>query len=211
MILMRNSRTMSMLAVSAFCVFVGAGCGSVADQLADDAIKPISVPVQALGDAKRAAAEIDARTNEDAERESDDVSVAMVMTSGSDALAAADPDTIGCGDTIVFKKLHRAASTGQVVPDALATLFGQKQSTVDSAYNALWQSSLAVEKVLSTDGVTTEVWLRGAVLSGGVCDDPRIKAQVERTIARFRTKYKVILNGSEANWRCLGDQSGECK
>jgi hypothetical protein len=107
--------------------------------------------------------------------------------------------------------MHREAQTDSVVSDALTTLFSVRDSNREGKYNALWQSKLAVEKIQSRDGVTTEVWLKGSTQSGGVCDDPRIKAQIEYTIKRLKPKFKIFLNGTESNYRCLGDMSGECK
>jgi len=108
-------------------------------------------------------------------------------------------------------KEHRAASTDSIVHDALMTLFALKDANRNELYNALWQSDLAVDKIQSRDGVVTEVWLKGKTQSGGACDDPRLKAQIEATISRFRPKFKIFLNGTEAAYRCLGDMSGECK
>ncbi|HTM68242.1 MAG TPA: hypothetical protein VL426_02980 [Candidatus Binatia bacterium] len=199
--------------VPALLVLIGAGCFSVADKLANDAVLPVKAPVEALNKAKAVTNEEKARANEEADSVSDDITVAMVVTEGSKVPEGADvqPGTIGCNDRIAYMREHRAAATDSVVHDALMTLFSIKDANRNELYNALWQSDLAVEKIQSRDGVVTEVWLKGKTKSGGACDDPRIKAQIEWTIKRLKPNFKIFLNGTETDYRCLGDQSGTCK
>jgi hypothetical protein len=56
-----------------------------------------------------------------------------------------------------------------------------------------------------------EVWLSGDLVSGGACDVPRVKAQVEETVRLYSPVFKIYLNGSESAWRCFGDMSGQCE
>jgi hypothetical protein len=207
------STKVAAVAVPVLMVLVGAGCFSLADKAAEEAVTPVTVPVNAYVKSKEELELIAARTNEENEKLTDDITIALVLTEGVEAPAGATvaPGTFGCNDRIAYVKTHRDKQTDSVLSDALATLFANKDSNVLAAYNALWQSTLAVEKIQSTDGTTTEVWLKGTTMSGGVCDDPRIKAQLEYTIKRFKPKFKIFLNGTEANYRCLGDMSGECK
>ncbi|HTK04480.1 MAG TPA: hypothetical protein VL500_02760 [Candidatus Eisenbacteria bacterium] len=199
--------------VPAVLVLLGAGCFSVADKLSNDAVLPVKTSVDVLNKAKTVTAEQSAKANEEAEMVSDDVSVALILTENTAVPAGADvqPGIVGCNDKVAYVKEHRAASTDSIVHDALMTLFSLKDSNRNDLYNALWQSDLAVDKIQSRDGVVTEVWLKGKTQSGGACDDPRIKAQIEATISRFKPKFKIFLNGTESAYRCLGDQSGECK
>lgn len=198
--------------VPALLVLIGAGCFRAAEKLADDSVLPVKAPVEALNRAKTVTNEANARAREEAEMTSDDLTVALIVTEGAPVPAGADvqPGTIGCNDRIAYVKEHRAAATDSVVHDALATLFSIKDSNRDDLYNALWQSDLSVEKIQSRDGVITEVWLKGKTQSGGVCDDPRIKAQIEWTIKRLRPSYKIFLNGTEAHYACIGDLKGDC-
>jgi len=210
---MLNSRII--VFVASALLFAGAGCAKTSetlDALADDAVAPVEVPLLALKEAQDASAAQAAYANDVAELTSDNVTVALVRTIGDDGAEAPPGEGfIGCGDQIVFTSVHRASASGNTVKDALATLLSIKEATYSGVYNALWQSTLTVEDVRSMDGVTTDVLLKGRYVSSGSCDLPRIKAQVERTIGRFRTKYRVILNGSEKDWRCMGDESGNCK
>ncbi len=119
-------------------------------------------------------------------------------------------ETIGCNDRVIFVNVPRK-TTGDILTDALTALFAVGDNRESWQNNALSGSQLAIEKIQSRDGVTKEVWIKGTISSGGTCDDPRIKAQVEKTIARYAPKFEVYLNGTTKNWRCLGDQSGQCK
>jgi hypothetical protein len=195
---LKTSTKIAAIAVPLALMFVGAGCA----KLADEAVLPVSVPVEQMAKSAEEIEAIQAKKNEEGDMVADDLTVALIEL-GDGSISA---DSIGCGD-----KIHREAQTDSVLADALTTLFSVRDSNYEEKYNALWQSKLAVEKIQSRDGVTTEVWLKGQTQSGGVCDDPRIKAQIEGTIKRLKPKYQVYLNGSEANYRCLGDMSGECK
>jgi hypothetical protein len=207
------STKVAAVAIPVLMILVGAGCFKMADKAAETAVTPVTVPVAAYVKSREDLELIAAKTNEENEKLTDDISIAMVLTEGVEPPVGATvvPGTIGCNDRIAYVKTHRERQTDSVLSDALSTLFSNKDSNVLAAYNALWQSELAVEKIQSTDGTTTEVWIKGKTASGGVCDDPRIKAQLEYTIKRFKPKFKIFLNGTEANYRCLGDMSGECK
>ncbi len=197
------------VAIPALLILVGAGCMSFGGgaSRADSGQRTADGALTATDPAA------DAKVNEEHDKLADDLSVGMIITENAEIPAGAVvvPGTIGCNDRVAYEKRHRETATDNVLVDALATLFAVKDSSVDAYYNALWQSKLAVEKIQSTDGVTTEVWLKGTVASGGACDDPRIKAQIEATIKRLRPKFTIYLNGSQATYRCLGDESGECK
>ncbi len=190
------------IAVPALLILVGAGCMRLGNKKTPET-KPVMIE-----DPDAAA-----RANEESDRTANDLSVGMILTENAAVPPGATllPGRIGCNDRAVYQKIHRESSTDNVLADALATLFSVKESSIEKYYNALWQSSLKVEKIQSTDGVTTEVWLKGEIASGGVCDDPRIKAQIEATILRLKPKFTIFLNGKESNYRCIGDMSGECK
>jgi hypothetical protein len=189
-------------------LLVGGGCSRVAD----DAMQPITVPLGALEQAKELTAEEKARATAEAEALTNEVGVVMIITEGVEVPPGLTPgEMIGCNDRPVVVQLTRETATGDVLRDALNTLFAVRDTNVQGALNSLDDATLKVDDIRSTDGVTTEVHISGALNSGGTCDDPRITEQVEGTIRRFRPKYKVFWNGSEANWRCHGDMSGECK
>lgn len=209
----KPSTVAAAIIVPAALIMLGAGCFGVADTLTNEAVLPAQVPVEALNKAKQVTADEKAKENEMNEQVSDDMTVAMIVTENAKVPEGATlaPGTIGCNDRVAFVKAHRGASTDSVVHDALMTLFQVKDANYQDLYDSLWQSDLTVDKIMSSDGVTTEVWLKGKTQMGGVCDAPRLKAQIESTVGRFKTKYKIFLNGSESAYRCLGDMSGQCK
>jgi len=74
--------------ISVFSIILaGAGCASVtkvADQAAEEAVKPITVPIEALGQAKTKLADVQAGLNRQGEAaDADNVTVVMVLTEGS--------------------------------------------------------------------------------------------------------------------------------
>ena len=200
------------LVASASLLLVGAGCSGAPDQLASDVVRPVTVSVEALQKAQQLSADQKARVTYDAEQNTNEVGVVMILLDGDAVPAGVQVgDVIGCNDRPAVAQLSRDAATGDTVKDALTTLFAVRESTVGKLHNSLADSRLAVDKIQSTDGVTTEVWLKGTLSSGGVCDDPRIKEQVEGTVRRLRPTYKIFLNGTESAWRCFGNMSGNCK
>jgi hypothetical protein len=52
--------------------------------------------------------------------------------------------------------------------------------------------------------------LKGTLTVAGVCGVPRLMSQIERTAAQFG-RVSILVNGSEAEWRCFGDESGRCQ
>jgi hypothetical protein len=206
---MQTTTPRTALIALAALLLVGGGCSRVAD----DAMQPVTVPIGALEQAKTLTIEEKARMTAEAEALTNEVGVVMILTDGAEVPAGLKPSdqVIGCNDRPVVVQLTRETATGDVLRDALNTLFAAKDTNVQGALNSLDDATLKVDDIRSSDGVTTEVHLSGALNSGGACDDPRITEQVEGTIRRLRPHYKVFWNGSEANWRCHGDMSGECK
>lgn len=192
-------------------LLIGGGCISATDKTVDGALQPVTVPLAALDKAKELSAEERARALEQAENITNEVGVVMILIDGETPKAGMEPGpVIGCNDRPVVVQVSRESATDSTLRDALDTLFAVREITVDGLHNSLADSTLSVEKILSPDGVTTEVWIKGELNSGGACDDPRITEQVEGTIRRFKPNYKVYWNGSESAWRCHGDMSGEC-
>lgn len=106
---------------------------------------------------------------------------------------------IGCGDSLVSADVS-VASTNPDPSDALSTLFAIKDREYGTSklYNALSQANLSVSSVIITDGVANVV-LTGQLSLGGVCDSPRVKAQIEETVKQFPEvkSVKVTVNGKD--------------
>ncbi|MFH1047228.1 MAG: hypothetical protein V1738_02895 [Patescibacteria group bacterium] len=193
-------------------LLLGAGC---ADEAVNDAAKPIEVPLAALGDAKALSLDVQARQLRSADSVANLLPVAMVLTDGqaepTNEVERLATKTFGCEDRIGYVRVSREAGTGDLVNDALTTLFAEREySYAGTMHNSLPDSSLKVDEVRYTDE-HAQVFLSGEIVSPGACADPRIKEQVEATVRQYYPDYEIILNGTEANWRCFGDLSGLCE
>jgi hypothetical protein len=74
--------------------------------------------------------------------------------------------------------------------------------------SAFTPAMLKVSVTRGADG-TLVIDLKGNLAVGGTCAVPRMKSQIEKTAAQFG-RFVIRVNGSEAQWRCLGDESGKC-
>ncbi|GAB4098457.1 hypothetical protein [Sinomonas halotolerans] len=104
---------------------------------------------------------------------------------------------VGCGDSVVAVKTPPERFRDQVQP-TFERLLADHRATVGQSglYNALYQSELVYASG-SFDGTTITVWLEGAFSVGGVCDIPRIRAQLEYTAiaASGAARAEVLVNG----------------
>ncbi len=96
-------------------------------------------------------------------------------------------ETIGCGDAVV----SLATNAGQAKAPlrfALDRLLAMRVTTLPGigAYNALHQAELKVDSV-AIRGDSAIIGLSGKFSYAGVCDAPRIEAQLTRTATQFPT------------------------
>ena len=108
---------------------------------------------------------------------------------------------IGCGDSIVATETGPVVYASQVEA-AMSDLLNDKDSQHGQSglMNALAGSDLTyVSSSVAGDTVTVE--LSGVISSGGVCDDPRIIAQLTYTamVAAETGEAKVLVNGIDIN------------
>ena len=109
---------------------------------------------------------------------------------------------IGCNDSVVSAVVMIEPTLG-VLQAALTELFkleGQPYYGQSGLYNALYQSHLSIDSlnILNREAI---VKLKGTLQSGGVCDAPRIKAQLEEIALQFSTidKVSIYINGISLN------------
>jgi hypothetical protein len=116
---------------------------------------------------------------------------------------------IGCDDSVV--PVMVAVPYTQDEPQAaLEALFSIEEFYGEPGlYNALYQSDLHVESVSVKDGEAT-VSLTGQLVSGGVCDNPRIEAQIEETVRQSTgaVEVSVFINGTSLTELLSGEGSG---
>jgi hypothetical protein len=97
----------------------------------------------------------------------------------------ASGDPIGCGDSIVGV-VRPITPTASPIEAALTELLSIKDTFYGESglMNALAQSDLHVKSAVLENGLAT-VRLTGQLLLGGVCDNPRVQAQLEYTVLQF--------------------------
>lgn len=98
---------------------------------------------------------------------------------------------IGCGDSAIPVTLTIPRTQG-VLRAALEKLLSMKQEFYGESglYNALHQSDLQLKSVTINQG-TAVIHLTGNLVLGGVCDSPRVQAQIEQTALQFSTVSAV--------------------
>ncbi len=93
---------------------------------------------------------------------------------------------VGCGDSLVAVDVP-ASDVKTALRELLENndrLYGQS-----GLYNALYQSDLQVNRIArNNDSISAD--LSGRLVLGGVCDNPRVKAQLEATL-RQTTETKI--------------------
>jgi len=104
---------------------------------------------------------------------------------------------IGCGDSAIPVQVQIEPTQG-VLRAALEKMLSIKDQYYGQSglYNALYQSNLQVESVTINNGKAT-VNLTGSMMLGGVCDNPRVQAQLENTVLQFPTvtSADIFING----------------
>ena len=104
---------------------------------------------------------------------------------------------VGCGDSAVEVQVE-IPRTQAVLRAALESLLSIKTQYYGESglYNALYQSELQVESV-NIEAGKASVYLAGTLIMGGVCDNPRVQAQLEQTVLQFSTvnEMEIFING----------------
>ncbi|HEU4326731.1 MAG TPA: GerMN domain-containing protein [Roseiflexaceae bacterium] len=104
---------------------------------------------------------------------------------------------IGCNDSVVGVEVAVEPTRTPLAAALNALLAIRTQFYGESGlYNALYQSDLRVERVAIEGGRAT-IALVGSTRLGGVCDNPRVEAQIKETARQFPsvTEVEVFLNG----------------
>jgi hypothetical protein len=98
---------------------------------------------------------------------------------------------VGCGDSAVPVTVVIPRTQG-VLKAALEKLLSIKEQYYGESglYNALYQSDLQLKSVTIDQGKAI-IHLTGTVMLGGVCDAPRVEAQIKQTALQFSTVSDV--------------------
>lgn len=105
---------------------------------------------------------------------------------------------IGCDDSVIPVPVAIAPTLG-VLRAALEELLSLEDAYygITGLYNALHQSELTLDSVSITQGNAT-IRLSGTLLLSGVCDNPRVEAQLKETALQFSTvsQVSIFVNGT---------------
>ena len=109
----------------------------------------------------------------------------------------ASGEQIGCGDSVIAVT-REVPQTQAVLRAALNELLNLKSKNYGESglVNSLYQSNLKLDDVSITGGKAT-VKLSGNLTLAGVCDNPRVGAQLHSTVLQFPTvkESEIFLNG----------------
>ena len=104
---------------------------------------------------------------------------------------------VGCGDSVIPVQVE-TNPTKEVLRTSLEKLLALKEQFYGESglYNALYQSDLEVDRITLENG-KTEIFLTGTLMLGGVCDNPRVEAQLESTVLEFSNvqEVSIFING----------------
>jgi hypothetical protein len=104
---------------------------------------------------------------------------------------------IGCNDSLVAVD-REIPATNAPLTAALNLLFSltDKNYGQSGLYNVLYQSKLEIDSAAIVSGKAT-IHLSGSLVLSGVCDNPRVQAEIEQVALQFSTvkTVDVFLNG----------------
>lgn len=104
---------------------------------------------------------------------------------------------VGCGDSVIPVKINTTPSLEVLRMSMEALLSMNEQYFGESGlYNSLYQSDLSLESISLENGKAV-IHLTGSLILGGVCDNPRVEAQLEATALQFNTvnEVTIFING----------------
>lgn len=108
-------------------------------------------------------------------------------------------EEIGCGDSVIPVTVQIEPTIAPLTAALNELLSLRTRSYGQSGlYNALYRSDLRVNDVTILNGVA-RIYLSGNVSVGGVCDTPRVEAQLRQTALQYSTVDDVIIyvNGEQ--------------
>lgn len=119
---------------------------------------------------------------------------------------------VGCEDRLSKVVLELEEDKSQTdLAEAVVALLTTRSSAVKDygVRNDVYAKGLYLDNIRTEAEGTRVLEFSGELSFAGVCEVPRFKGQIEETVKLYEDA-RIELNGSESNWECLGDQSGEC-
>lgn len=95
---------------------------------------------------------------------------------------------IGCDDSVIAVK-QNITPTSTPLKASYEKLFSLKEQNFGQSglYNSLYQSNLKLDQATLDSTGSATIKISGTMSLGGVCDNPRFKAQLEETAWQFPT------------------------
>ena len=107
-------------------------------------------------------------------------------------LIALEQGDVGCNDALVPVQRQVSPTTAPLHAAMIELLSISQDAASDAGfYTALDQSDLAIESITISDTGLATMRLTGQLSLGGVCDNPRVEAQLEQTALQFETVNSV--------------------
>jgi len=102
-------------------------------------------------------------------------------------------EEIGCEDSVIPVEVEIEPTVAPLTAAMNELLSIEDQEYGESGlYNALYQSDLTLEDVTIVDGEAV-IELSGTLVLGGVCDEPRVRAQLRQTALQYATVDRVSI------------------
>ena len=107
-------------------------------------------------------------------------------------------EAVGCGDSVVPVEVEIEPTIAPLTA-ALNELLaiGTREYGMTGLYNALYQSDLTLEdvEIVNREAI---IELTGTLNLGGVCDEPRVRAQLRKTALQYSTvqQVSIFINGT---------------
>ena len=104
---------------------------------------------------------------------------------------------IGCDDSLIPVQVT-IPNTAAVLGETIRHLLAQRSQYYGQSglYNALYQSTLALDRAVIENG-TASIYLTGQLMLNGACDAPRVEAQLRQIALQFSTvrSVNIYVNG----------------
>lgn len=105
--------------------------------------------------------------------------------------------SFGCEDTLLKVEKEIINSVQPPVKSAVTELLNAKDGYTDAniQYNVFYQSNLELDEITESQE-TISVYITGELKLGGVCDNPRVKEQLTKTIEEYvkGKKINILIN-----------------
>lgn len=113
---------------------------------------------------------------------------------------------VGCNDSVVAVQRPLDEPTTMPLTAAIRELLAIEQRSYGESglYNALFNSDLSIQNISLDDRGRAVVRLQGEMSIGGVCDPPRVEAQLEQTALQFDTVDSVTVFINDAPVELIG-------